>query len=894
MNERDFATLDELEVVLQIAGRLVGRGIAPAEFLEWFRQNVPLLAPEFAQAMSEADGGSGKLLYGMGRALWNAMPQPSNRYRPRPLPRPDRNGRCPCGSGRKFKQCCAQVEPPSELFTSMNLLRYVLGSEGKAGLKRIDARTMDPAALDDLAHHWTIRGEFERALILLEPMFAERTKPPKHAELLLDTLFDVWPPDYKPQRRRRLAKRLSADPNPGIACVALQRFIVMLADDDRIEDAWKRFHEGMRKYPEDVNFAGLELTLLLRDNRLEDAKRRAEFWAHRLRRMGTEYDDYAKTLQSMVESRENHQELEQVRTDSPLIDSLARLIEAQPVSTDGYAPRPTEPDAPVVLAPRSSLVAIERFWSENASGHKPPLVMLDSGDEPLDPEQMVRLLEREPNLVHSFEVLDDLSESLDTWTDRWQEISVVLELVLQRAETMLLEILTGRTASDWVTADTWRDALPDIVHEIPWGFVENRSALRMMARHVNHLKDRHVGSVARWLPRARILLRINPNDNHGYRELVSKELLRQRRPADALALLDEYPDDMLGSVNLNRVLALFLLDRREEAATALRTAGPRLREIRKAIVQERYGKPRDVQYDRVSIGGRDEAWFYRQDMRAIWKDSAAIDWLKQQPIPRRSQQRKAGSADTDSPSASGVPVSSTCEKSGMSAEVSEDDSASQSPLSHKALKACVNELAPHGEWLLGLTLAAALTPGGGFDVKRLFLPLLERLDGEQRPEDLESSEYLNRALTGFISLYRHFLARLDETPASPAAAEQDTIGRAAPAAGGSEMSYDWITEDLTVVALDEPEVRLNLVRGLVAGIDGNPRGWSPIPAGARNNVIGPLRLLVADTGELPVATDAVVANASLLDPDDSTFQMSREKCLESITDLVRLARLAHQ
>ncbi len=88
---------------------------------------------------------------------------------------------------------------------------------------------------------------------------------------------------------------------------------------------------------------------------------------------------------------------------------------------------------------------------------------------------------------------------------------------------------------------------------------------------------------------------------------------------------------------MNRVLALFLLDRQEEAASSLREGGILLREMRKGITQERYAKPRDAQESSVIIGGRDEAWFYRQDMLTTWKEVGAIEWLKQQPIPRKSR-----------------------------------------------------------------------------------------------------------------------------------------------------------------------------------------------------------------------------------------------------------------
>lgn len=90
--------------------------------------------------------------------------------------------------------------------------------------------------------------------------------------------------------------------------------------------------------------------------------------------------------------------------------------------------------------------------------------------------------------------------------------------------------------------------------------------MRLMARYINYLNFNTVDNVERWLPRAQLLLCIKPNDNHGFRETVSTELLRQRYPEDALALLEQYPDDAMGAVVMNRVLAMFLLDCRVEVA----------------------------------------------------------------------------------------------------------------------------------------------------------------------------------------------------------------------------------------------------------------------------------------------------------------------------------------
>ena len=48
------------------------------------------------------------LAFALGRSIWNALPLPGNGFRPAPLPEPGRNSPCPCGSGRKYKQCCAR------------------------------------------------------------------------------------------------------------------------------------------------------------------------------------------------------------------------------------------------------------------------------------------------------------------------------------------------------------------------------------------------------------------------------------------------------------------------------------------------------------------------------------------------------------------------------------------------------------------------------------------------------------------------------------------------------------------------------------------------------------------------------------------------------------------
>lgn len=62
----------------------------------------------------------------LGMEIWNATPIPQNRFRPRRLARPERNAPCPCGSGRKYKQCCAELPPIDLGITEEVMLAEVL------------------------------------------------------------------------------------------------------------------------------------------------------------------------------------------------------------------------------------------------------------------------------------------------------------------------------------------------------------------------------------------------------------------------------------------------------------------------------------------------------------------------------------------------------------------------------------------------------------------------------------------------------------------------------------------------------------------------------------------------------------------------------------------------
>ena len=54
-----------------------------------------------------------RVVYQTGRAIWDQTPLPSHGLRPSPLPAPQPQDPCLCGSGLRFQRCCAGAAPPS-------------------------------------------------------------------------------------------------------------------------------------------------------------------------------------------------------------------------------------------------------------------------------------------------------------------------------------------------------------------------------------------------------------------------------------------------------------------------------------------------------------------------------------------------------------------------------------------------------------------------------------------------------------------------------------------------------------------------------------------------------------------------------------------------------------
>lgn len=584
--------------------------------LNAFRLNLPELAPRHAALMPP--GGERAIAFAMFREIWNHLPRPDQGWKPLTLAKPERNAPCPCGSGQKYKQCCGPLSGTSPFGPSgFSVLAYVLETIPVAQYKNLPFKKLNPEELAHVAEQWLQDGRAAAAAALLEPLLLDVAKLDQRHEYAFDVLCDVYLEQGDPDRRIALADRLMQSSNRGLKSAAMHRRCTMLADAGDYAAAWTLFKAAQRQDPDNSSLSHLEVVLLASQGEIEQAQNRARFWAARLRKLGYEeegivafMDDIARDPQTLLDMMRggpgaDEEDAGFTEVSAEVVEALIALAEALPAPScqhrlslqDGHA-GPLEPVA--------ALAALEAEWLN---------VYWHDGDDEEDVGQWeetgwIDWLAKHPLAWQSFAVLEDLAGSLEDAIfpeDREEEVDWIEETLLDHA----VELLRVNIAANQAEGCT-----------LEWGWHENRPALRLLAQLIEI-----AGDSDETLPLLEWLLKLNPNDNTGHRVALVHRYCEAGRAAEALAVCDErFPDDVLSGMRYGRVLALYLLDRHDEATAALAEAKKHAPNILKTLTTENPRMPA-LTPGLVTHGGEDEAWYYRMDWLPLWEKSGALALL---------------------------------------------------------------------------------------------------------------------------------------------------------------------------------------------------------------------------------------------------------------------------
>ena len=632
---------------IDIAMRRLMDGESLDDFCDWFVK-AKLAEPAVLQGMPDVPlADLARSLRHVARQFWGQMPYPPNRWRARGLPKTERNGPCHCGSGRKFKQCCAEFEHAPLALTTESLQVLALEHAAPEWLTGDKLKEVPALALGHAAMGWNDAGERERTIRLLGPMFVDLKALDERHEVVFDAYVDALQQQGQEIERRDLIDRIAQHPNKALATAARTRLVSILADQGEMGKAWQLFQETSRFNPNDPQLWHLELNLLLSQGRQEEARLRAPLLAARARKVGM--DDLAEVLVGMAEDGMGF--LRNAAFDK-VIDqydaSLIALTDAVPQQLDEkvlhslYAVEVShqgEGDAPVDVAwvePVKKMADVYRRWQRTFAVGKPDMTWLNGDVDGLIealPEAQA-FLEKNPHAWYSADLLDDLLMTALTLCDDESPTPVLdgAQRLANHAVAVLRSLAGGA--------------------QIHWAVQAHRPMLRCLAMAVELAQIRIDEPAA--IDYLNLGLSLNPNDNHGWRTVLATLLMERGDYEGALTLIERYPQDMPPAEH-RRALALFNLDRKVDAEAVLREAHSAYPLYFKALLPKVMDAPHVEDERGYVLGSAEAAWHFRIESRHLWVATGALAWAQglQLPEPLAANPKKPAKAPQAAPSKKG-------------------------------------------------------------------------------------------------------------------------------------------------------------------------------------------------------------------------------------------------
>jgi tetratricopeptide (TPR) repeat protein len=546
----------------------------------------------------------------LARNVWRSTPHPAYRFARPPMPTPERNAPCHCGSGIRYRLCCLDAETHIQA-SEVNFLAGVLRQLTLQELAALHTSKVPLDALEDAIHTFREEGLVKEICAILEPWFASDASFRAQNEILLDSLLDAYTDVPRPRKKAQLLARAIQAGDRRIRSVAMQRKVTMVADDGDYPAAWGLFTEAQRADPQSPSLSHLEITLLMMEGRGEDARARARFWKQRFAaQRDPALADLMAFLQQVVDKGAAAFGDIYIKMD-PVLEALATQLHAAPPVASLYALSPVDGRAGP-LKPKPALSKALRGW-DRAQQRAADASFLDDISVPqLMDTRVLSMLTTCPALWNSFEVLGELVG----YARSYGNVGVTEALarpLLMRAEQVLREVLRANHAEGMA---------------LEWSWLQNRPALALLGDAIAMDGPAREGAPnAERLARMEWLVRtLNPNDNQGFRFSLMLGYLAAGRTNDALALSDNYPDDF-AAMRYSRALALYMNGQAGAALVALADAVSAYPKVLACLLKAKPARPKPGRFG-VAVGGDEEAWLYRTESLWLWQQSGALEWAQ--------------------------------------------------------------------------------------------------------------------------------------------------------------------------------------------------------------------------------------------------------------------------
>ncbi len=522
--------------------------------------------------------------------IWNHTPLPDNRFRPGKRLHPERNGPCPCGSGGKYKQCCGQLDAPPIGINEPLMLHAVLGLFPEKSLAELPLQDIGPEALATVAEAWMHDGYQKKAAKLLERYLANLEQLDGRAEWAADLLLNAYMDLNKPRKKQQLMARLKNVPDKTLRSTGWQRQATVNCDQGNYPAAWQAFREAQRLTPNAPALSHLEILLLVSEDRIDEAKARAEFWAARLRRdPDFDHSELIASLHKIANAGADGLPGLMGDAESPLQPVVAALADWPPVNCHYQYEHGG-------LRPKPALAELEEDWFQ--------ILHVEN-----DPTSALFMASEEALAGQSFAILQDMIRLLPAvGGDLDKQVDTLGRQLLERSEQLREIVLRKLKAQK---------------REFPWGCQDNRPMLTLLAWYVDEFTDERPEQcleLLRWSVQV-----ANPVDNLGLRQLLIHQLIAAGLAQEAIAIAERYPNDF-AATRYGHALALFAAGRLGEAERALRAAHAHAPRVWRMLCADSPRRPKPKTPGYIRLGTDEEAYEYWTHHRALWKSSGGLTW----------------------------------------------------------------------------------------------------------------------------------------------------------------------------------------------------------------------------------------------------------------------------
>jgi yecA family protein len=602
----------------------IAHGQPRAEVLSWAYENEKTLLGTLFPALTLSQ--RKPMVFRLVAEAALTINVPTNSWAVDPLPLPDPQSRCGCGSGAKFRNCCGRVAVSNEApmipwySLAMPAWEEAMGA-GDLPYEKLDIHALALAASHAMRVQIDAPTTGKWLLPLLEPDQAHLLAPLDNevAGLMFFCAFVTFSQLLDPKKAKKRVAMLAQHPHPGVAASATITAIdERLREGETISTLAQAIEAARARFPAEPRIDYCELQALRQSPESDHSEARKALLIARLKRDAPDLMEIEAGAESLFEAIPS--DWAQLLGPSH-IDAMKKWAKGYKIATT------QQPDGEVMgeLMTPNAIKKLEQMWRQQFDVLQPLQTLINAPGAFSDRHfaQMNAFVATHPDALGSFFVLDQImlyAHNTDSDDETLEENLALIEYLGGCA--YILALLLPR--------------LDEAI--LPWMVPAHRPLLRCVAQYIDGLLyDDETDPLEPML----WMLRVNPNDNHGYRDIATGMLLHANDAEGALEISERYPND-LGECAYNHVLALFMLGRKAEAQRAWDIAVTgvcsRLGEV---LLAAKAPKVKPSADGFIEVGGVEQGAAYRSAMLEKWRETGAIEWAKQQTKPKRMPKEKA-------------------------------------------------------------------------------------------------------------------------------------------------------------------------------------------------------------------------------------------------------------